>query len=78
MFRDTARQTRDSASCCVVRGGSVADSASHTSATAHELVKPVFQPRQSQGVDERDEEFEEEESKGSHKRWCWLSPSLYL
>jgi protein TonB len=44
------------------------NSASHTSATAHELVKPVFQPRQSQGVDERDEEFEEEESKGSHKR----------
>jgi protein TonB len=51
---------------------SVADrlpnSAWRTSATAHEQVEPVFQPRQSQGVDERDEEFEEEESKGNHKR----------
>jgi protein TonB len=42
------------------------DSASHTSTTAHEEAERVFQPRQSQGVNESDEEFGEK-SKGSHK-----------
>jgi protein TonB len=50
---------------------SVADrlpnAASRTAATAHEEAKRVFQPLQSQGVNERDEEFGEE-SKGNHKR----------
>jgi protein TonB len=43
------------------------NSASHTSTTAHEEAERVFQPRQSQSVNERDEEFGEER-KGNHKR----------
>jgi len=61
---------------------SVADrlpnSASRTSTTAHEEAERVFQPRQSQGVKERDEEFEEEESKGNHKKMVLVAALVLL